>query len=160
MPTRDEILRNIGLKTAESDTLTIYCNNPLMQEVVGAQRPRITTIGGKGRAYTAEKHRKALQHIVNVYSQQFNTFTHAADTRPVIVELYVQRKYPSSKPKKNEGEQDIFKPDIDNIAKLVLDGLNGLAYKDDSQVVGLVACKCPRIGTADFIQVRISYCNK
>lgn len=27
------------------------------------------------------------------------------------------------------------KPDLDNIAKIVLDSLNGLAYKDDSQVV-------------------------
>lgn len=29
------------------------------------------------------------------------------------------------------------KPDIDNIAKVVLDALNGLAYKDDTQVVSL-----------------------
>lgn len=29
------------------------------------------------------------------------------------------------------------KPDIDNIAKVVLDALNGLAYKDDTQVVTL-----------------------
>jgi Holliday junction resolvase RusA-like endonuclease len=38
--------------------------------------------------------------------------------------------------KPEEFEDDIFlasKPDLDNIAKTVLDGLNGLAYKDDSQ---------------------------
>lgn len=29
------------------------------------------------------------------------------------------------------------KPDVDNIAKIVLDGLNKVAYKDDSQVVDL-----------------------
>ncbi|BCK01631.1 RusA family crossover junction endodeoxyribonuclease [Anaerocolumna chitinilytica] len=29
------------------------------------------------------------------------------------------------------------KPDIDNIAKVVLDALNGIAYKDDTQVVTL-----------------------
>lgn len=29
------------------------------------------------------------------------------------------------------------KPDIDNIAKVVLDALNGIAYKDDTQVVSL-----------------------
>lgn len=32
------------------------------------------------------------------------------------------------------------KPDIDNILKVVLDGLNGIAYKDDKQVV-LTQCK-------------------
>lgn len=33
------------------------------------------------------------------------------------------------------------KPDIDNIVKAVLDGLNGLAYEDDRQVVVLHAAK-------------------
>lgn len=32
------------------------------------------------------------------------------------------------------------KPDIDNILKVVLDGLNGIAYEDDKQVV-LVQCR-------------------
>ena len=38
----------------------------------------------------------------------------------------------------------IVKPDADNIAKLVLDGLNGLAFKDDSCVVALHIYKAPR----------------
>ena len=29
------------------------------------------------------------------------------------------------------------KPDLDNISKIILDSLNGLAYKDDSQIVTL-----------------------
>lgn len=33
------------------------------------------------------------------------------------------------------------RPDTDNIAKIVLDSLNGLAYKDDSAVVDLVVKK-------------------
>ena len=32
-------------------------------------------------------------------------------------------------------------PDIDNLAKFVLDSLNGIAYKDDCQVVKLVVYK-------------------
>jgi Holliday junction resolvase RusA-like endonuclease len=34
-----------------------------------------------------------------------------------------------------------FVPDINNLAKFVLDGLNRLVYEDDRQVVKLVACK-------------------
>ena len=34
-----------------------------------------------------------------------------------------------------------IRPDIDNLAKFVLDGLNGLVYHDDRQVVRLVATK-------------------
>ena len=33
------------------------------------------------------------------------------------------------------------KPDLDNVAKIVLDSLNGLAYKDDAAVVELVVDK-------------------
>lgn len=33
------------------------------------------------------------------------------------------------------------KPDADNITKIILDGLNGIAYKDDKQVVSLTICK-------------------
>lgn len=33
------------------------------------------------------------------------------------------------------------KPDIDNITKAVLDALNGVAYKDDTQVIQIIASK-------------------
>lgn len=35
----------------------------------------------------------------------------------------------------------VSKPDVDNIAKAVLDGLNGVAYNDDAQVVNLAVGK-------------------
>ena len=34
------------------------------------------------------------------------------------------------------------KPDIDNIVKIVLDGLNGVAFTDDKQVIEIQAQKC------------------
>nr|DAI75729.1 MAG TPA: Endodeoxyribonuclease RusA [Caudoviricetes sp.] len=45
------------------------------------------------------------------------------------------------------------KPDCDNIAKAILDALNGIAYKDDSQVAYLVVRK--RFGEKPFCTVRI-----
>ena len=35
----------------------------------------------------------------------------------------------------------MVKPDTDNIAKSILDSLNGIAYKDDKQVVELIVYK-------------------
>ena len=35
----------------------------------------------------------------------------------------------------------VKKPDCDNIAKAILDALNGLAYEDDSQIVSAVILK-------------------
>lgn len=45
------------------------------------------------------------------------------------------------------------KPDTDNIAKAVLDALNGVAYKDDSQVTELSVRK--RYGEIGHVAVRI-----
>ena len=41
----------------------------------------------------------------------------------------------------NGEELAIKKPDIDNITKILLDALNGLAWKDDTQVVSIRAIK-------------------
>lgn len=54
---------------------------------------------------------------------------------------------PKSTPKKkypdmvNGQIRPTKRPDLDNIAKTVLDALNGLAYSDDSQVVSLTVDK-------------------
>lgn len=55
---------------------------------------------------------------------------------------------PTSKPKKMQvamrdgSVRPTTKPDIDNVIKAVLDGLNGVAYADDAQVVEISASKC------------------
>ena len=46
------------------------------------------------------------------------------------------------------------KPDTDNIAKAILDALNGLAYYDDAQIVELTVAK--RYGTVPCVEVVIS----
>lgn len=41
----------------------------------------------------------------------------------------------------NDEIRPVVRPDIDNIIKIICDGLNGLAYKDDSQIVDIDAGK-------------------
>ena len=49
---------------------------------------------------------------------------------------------PKSKLKQAQaGARPTTKPDLDNLAKAVLDSLNGLAYHDDSQIVELLVRK-------------------
>lgn len=38
-------------------------------------------------------------------------------------------------------EKPTKKPDVDNIAKIVLDSLNKIAFNDDAQIVGLIVLK-------------------
>lgn len=66
---------------------------------------------------------------------------------PVKAVINVYHKVPKSYTKKRikairEGlEYPQKKPDADNIAKIILDSLNKIAYDDDSQVVELVVVK-------------------
>ena len=48
----------------------------------------------------------------------------------------------------------IKKPDMDNIAKIILDSLNGLAYLDDKQVTKLVIWK--KYGDIPKVEVNIN----
>ena len=70
-----------------------------------------------------------------------------ADGIPVVVEITAFFDVPKSASKKRKagmigGEiMPTKKPDIDNIAKVILDAMNGLVYHDDTQVIGLTVNK-------------------
>ena len=64
---------------------------------------------------------------------------------PIAVRIDVFRRLPKNAPKKANGTPDTIKPDADNIAKSVLDALNGIAWDDDAQVVELTVIKHPRV---------------
>ena len=59
--------------------------------------------------------------------------------------------------RKGVPEMHIYKPDADNLAKFVMDALNGTYYKDDSQVHALHAIK--RYGDEDSVRVQLEYCR-
>ncbi len=66
---------------------------------------------------------------------------------PVDIYIFACFAIPKSWPKDRrercllDQEKPLKKPDIDNIAKIVLDALNGVAYDDDTQVV---TCRCEK----------------
>ena len=47
------------------------------------------------------------------------------------------------------------RPDLDNIAKAILDGLNGVAYADDKQVVCMTVYK--QYAEENFVEVDFTY---
>ena len=63
---------------------------------------------------------------------------------PVAVRIDVYEPLPKSRPKRVTSEPNTFKPDADNIAKLVMDGMNGAVWGDDSQVAEVHVVKWPR----------------
>jgi Holliday junction resolvase RusA-like endonuclease len=88
-----------------------------------------------------------------------HTAQHAAHgvffTGPVSVELRIRFSRPKSLAKKVQ--HHTVTPDLDKLARGALDGLTGIVYRDDSQVVALSAVKTfAVIGTAPSMSVRVS----
>ena len=63
---------------------------------------------------------------------------------PLRLTVIAYRQIPKSRPKRFTSEPFTVKPDIDNIVKCVMDGLNGIAWADDSQAVEISAYKLDR----------------
>jgi Holliday junction resolvase RusA-like endonuclease len=112
---------------------------------VSKGRPKFSKIGGFVRTYTPKK-TSDYETIVRETAQQAMGPTEPLET-PTAVYLYIRLPIPKSYHKKRlqaclKGlERPIKKPDIDNLAKSVLDGLNGIVYKDDGQIVSLHVTK-------------------
>jgi Holliday junction resolvase RusA-like endonuclease len=101
---------------------------------VAKGRPRLSTRGGFARAYTPAK-TVAYEGLVAMAGQEAMAGA-APYTGPVAVSLTAVFPIPSSWPKKRRAEAHWHtgKPDGDNLAKSVGDGLNGVCWRDDSQV--------------------------
>lgn len=110
-------------------------------KVRGKQRPRFNT--KTGRAFTPGDTITYENWIKCCYQEQCGKFIDG----PVKARIEVYYKVPKSYTKKRvqairDGlERPLKKPDIDNCIKVILDSLNGIAYKDDSQIVEVIAVK-------------------
>lgn len=117
--------------------------------VLGKQRPRFFKRGRHTGTFTPEQTKDAMRKIANAYrgeSIRRNGYVAMAPRDvPVTVAITTIRPLPKSRPKRMFREYDTFTPDADNAAKLVLDGLNGVAWDDDKQITQLHVRKFDRI---------------
>lgn len=112
-------------------------------------KARARTVRGRGGhtlSYTPEGTVLYENLIKTSYLQQPNNtiFNDGQPLKVVVQALYdIPKSY--SKKKRQQmlaGEiRPTKKPDIDNIAKCILDALNKVAYRDDTQVIELVMKK-------------------
>lgn len=109
-------------------------------EPIGKGRPRATAIGGFARLYTPKKTRTYEEQVEAAALAAFRAERRDIFTGPIRVEVNARFTLPTSKHKKRapvQAQPHIGKPDLDNIYKAVLDGLNGVAFVDDVQIVEL-----------------------
>ena len=107
----------------------------------GKGRPRFTRAGKFTRVYT-DKQTLDYEALIKFFAAEAMGSTDPLET-PVSVFLYIRHAVPQSYSKKRTEaclsglEQPCKKPDIDNITKTYLDGMNGVVFLDDTQVVDL-----------------------
>jgi Holliday junction resolvase RusA-like endonuclease len=124
---------------------------------VGKGRPRASTRGGFVRMYTDAK---TLGYEAAIADEAARAMSGAEPFEtPMQMQVSCYYPIPKSWPKKIKQEaidEERFpnvKPDLDNVVKAILDALNGVVYRDDAQVVNLVATK--RYATEPRVEVYI-----
>lgn len=151
----DQMLRNvIGLDDAQAGHFwsQLGSNDPVMATVSQVSGKAIITIPGtpvaKGRPRSAIRHGEihhytpaktvAHERSVGWYAQQHFT---APITGPITLRIFATFVPPASWSRKKVAAHlhrpHMSLPDLDNIAKAICDGLNGVAFKDDRQVYEL-----------------------
>ena len=126
-------------------------------EAVGKGRPRVSTIGGHARMFTPTKTAN-YETLIAMAAQQAMAGRELIGG-PVLVEMKIMVSVAASWSKKKTAEAlagDVMptkKPDADNVLKAICDGINGIVFKDDVQVVNVSLSK--RFSETPGVSVRV-----
>jgi Holliday junction resolvase RusA-like endonuclease len=116
------------------------CKFKVIGEIKTKQRPRATTVGGHAKVYTPQTTINYENYVKSEFLRQCPD-VHFED-KPLLAIVYAYFS-----PSQELNKYDAYRvacmnsKDLDNIAKTMLDALNGVAYNDDRQIVQLEVCK-------------------
>ena len=107
-------------------------------EPIACPRPRVSKFG----VYYHKKYQDYKDYLkYYLTSLNLNKF----DDKPLYLNIIFNIQIPKSLSKKKKlelnGQYIIKKPDIDNYLKSVMDAMNGIIYKDDSQISSISIIK-------------------
>ena len=126
-------------------------------EAVGKGRPRVSSIGGHARMFTPQKTAN-YETLIAMAAQQAMAGRELIGG-PVLVEMKILVSVAASWSKKKTAEalagevMPTKKPDADNVLKAICDGINGIVFKDDVQVVNVSLSK--RFSETPGVSVRV-----
>lgn len=130
-------------------------------KAVPQPRPRVVRMrNGQTRAYNSEKSVVYKRIVKAAALSEMNKQQLTMTDRPLAMRLTFVFTPPKSYTKKKleavkSGElRYTKKPDLDNLAKSILDALNGTVYRDDSQIITLSINK--EYGHTDHVAVKIT----
>lgn len=123
----------------------------------GKGRPRISKVGQHARMFTPAT-TVAYEGLIAHAAQQAMAGAPMLDM-PVSCRISITAPVPASWSKRRQAAalagavMPTTKPDVDNVVKAVLDGLNGVLWRDDVLVVDLAVRK--RYGATPCVQVAV-----
>lgn len=130
-------------------------------KAVPQPRPRVVRMrNGQSRAYNSEKSVVYKRIVKAAALSEMNKQRLTMTDRPLSMRLTFVFAPPKSYTKKKleavkSGElRYTKKPDLDNLAKAILDACNNTVYKDDSQIITLSINK--EYGHTDHVAVKIT----
>ena len=100
-------------------------------KIQGKGRPRFSGKGGFVRTYTPKTTKEYEELIKESYLKENSISNYEGAISIKVIAYFKRRKYDK---KQRVATYVLKKPDGDNIVKVVLDALNGIAYNDDKQV--------------------------
>ena len=125
-------------------------------EPQGKARPRFSR--KSGTVYTPAKTAKYEKEIRDSFLAAGGKLIPEGSYVLVTIDAYFEIPKSYTKRKRLACERNINrpdkKPDIDNVLKVVLDALNGVAYVDDKQVIGVI-CRKWYSRSSGFLKVQI-----
>lgn len=123
--------------------------------LVGKGRPRFTA---DGSAYTPKATRDAESAVENAFRALYGADWESWAEGPVHLRITAYKPLARTNPKHWIGRANLQSPDWDNVAKLVCDALNGVAYRDDRFIdCAVVEKKRSRFGDPAMLKVEIRY---
>jgi len=128
----------------------------IVKGIRGKARPRFAR--ATGRAYTTKDDKIYEEMVRDAYKGNLSFIN---STLPLRATIEVYHQVPKSYSKKKREQclsgfiKPTVKPDLDNIAKVILDSNNKILYKDDSQITELIMkkqyCGCEE----SYVKVKI-----
>lgn len=120
-------------------------------------RPKFSRFNGFFRAYTPQKTHDAEAFVAGCFKKVCKPLP-VKDCSHLFINIKFYMPIPKGTSKKKmaelEGTAHIKRPDIDNLIKLVCDGLNGTAYPDDNLIVGISAIKFYSIEPRTDVEIK------
>ena len=118
---------------------------------VGKARPRVTRYG----TYTPKKTKDYEELVKQCFVRSRSSPAPDGELYcEIVAEFRIPESYRKSEKARLPGMPYLHKPDADNVAKAILDALNGVAFSDDSQIAELHIYKKYSAGNGK-VQVKI-----